>query len=674
MHRKKIGILAALIVVCFLISGFSYVTVVKPHMKENIVVQCVGREGSNLFAVDIRKGKQIVQNIRYSGHLTGIRLSFGTYGQKYDNGNLNLKLIECDSETELQNINIDLSQLEDNQPIDILFTEKVKFSKDKTYQFILSPGEGYKKDTELAIWCYDQNEGAYSTVLFPALFVDTLEVQGCWMLDVCKDYSVILGVHCLITILLIIVILIVFICQIKEVQIYKIFIPVSILLGCVYLFVVPVLGTFDEQVHLENILYHTSLIFEDDIQEDIDNDAEHLSFITRKEYVDYLMILKDWAPSPQKYVKYENLGENCFNAEEKAEFQLTTSILSPSYLYLPQIVGATIAYVFNCNLFTLVFIAALSNLLFYVIIISYSIKQIPFGKEMFFLLAICPSAIKSAASLSYDGFINCLAFLLISYIIKMVYSEKIDRKDLLIAAVIFVVLSPCKLVYIFMGFFFFMLPIRQKAGKGYFKEILCIGLGAALMLVVVQFNNIRSLMNRSQGVVMSPFGEESYSYLDIIRQPKAIIKLFVFTITRDLGDIVAKAFARIQYIEYPLFLIMGLVCCIIMVLFYSKKIIFTRKNKIVSVGTIFIVVSALFTSAIAWTKKTSISLMGVQGRYFIPILPICFLLLKSYMKNSKENASLKNRWILIFLFIEIVGIWVIFDKMIVGNYDSVVSW
>ena len=674
MRKKEIGILAILIVVCCLIGGFSYVTVLRPHMEKNIAVQCVGREGSNLFAVNIYKGEQIVQNIRYSGDLTGIRLSFGTYGQKYDNGNLNLKLIECNSEMELQNINIELSQLEDNRPLDILFTSKVNFSKDKEYQLILSAGEEYSEDTELAIWCYAQSEEAYSSILFPTLFVDNLEVQGCWVMDIYKDYSEILRLHRLITALLIIVVLTVFICQIKKIQIYKIFIPVGILLGCVYLFVVPVLGTFDEQVHLENILYHTSQIFEDNIQEDVDNDSGYSSFTTRKEYVEYSMILKDWTPSPQKYVKYENLFESCFDAEEKAEFQLTTSILSPSYLYLPQIIGATIAYACNCNLFTLVFIAAFFNLLFYVVIIGYSIKQIPFAKELLFLLAICPSAIKSAASLSYDGFINCIAFLLISYILKMVYSKKIARKDLLISAIIFVVLSPCKLVYIFMGFLFFMLPIIQKCGKGYLKEILCIGLGAMLMLVAVQFDNIVKLVNRSQGVVMSPFGSESYSYMDIIQQPKAIIKLFIFTITRDFGNIFAKAFARIQYIEYPLFLVVGLVCCIIMVLVYSDKVIFTRKSRIVSVITIFLVAGALFTSAIAWTKKESIVLMGLQGRYFIPILPVCFLLIKSYMKNSKEDVLIKNRWILVFLLIKIIGIWVIFDKMIVGNYDSIVSW
>ena len=195
-----------------------------------------------------------------------------------------------------------------------------------------------------------------------------------------------------------------------------------------------------------------------------------------------------------------------------------------------------------------------------------------------------------------------------------------------------------------------------------------------IMLLIVHYDNILNLVAKNQGTMTSPFGSESYSYFDVIQNPKDIIKLFTFTFTRDLGSIIAKAFARIQYIEYPILLVLGMILCIIMVLMYTKNIKISYKNKFIMIFNVLIVSGLLFASAIAWTKKESLTLMGVQGRYFIPVLPICFLLLKSSMRNGDDNSSVRNKWILLFFVIEIIGIWMIFDKMMVGNYDSIVAW
>ena len=55
-----------------------------------------------------------------------------------------------------------------------------------------------------------------------------------------------------------------------------------------------------------------------------------------------------------------------------------------------------------------------------------------------------------------------------------------------------------------------------------------------------------------------------------------------------------------------------------------------------------------FSMLLAWTPKTSLTISGVQGRYFLPLLPISLMLLKNKLIVFKKN---KNRFFLAFICI-----------------------
>lgn len=660
-------IFIVLIIFCCLSSAFVYFAVIRPEMNKNVAVEYIQQTAEKTFGVPIHENTKIVQDMQYSGKISGVRLIFGTYEQKYNDGNIDFKLIEEDSGEVLQNVEIFLGSVEDNKGVDIMFDESIDLDAKKKYQIIIEPGNGYNENYNVVLWCSLQNEKEYSKNIFSNMTVDEKVEYGCVLMAFYEGDTAVNMTWVLITLLIIVIVCITYIGFVKYYPLHQVFYPLCLLGGIIYLLAVPTLGTFDEQVHMQNVLYHVSNIFEEKVDE-----QENL-YVTKVEYVDYTSALRGWKPSKQKYAQLNQMFQKCYG-KKTIEVELETGILKPSYMYLPQSIGGIAGYAFGFNLYTLTFLASITNLIFYALVVGLAIKVIPIAKELLFLLALCPTPLKAAASLSYDAFINSLAFLVIALIIKMLCSQTILIKDYIMAAIAFILISPCKMVYIFLGLLFLAVPMKSFSKKRYFASIFGVTIGAVAMFIIVHFDNILKLVQKSQGTVISPFGLEAYSYFDIFRQPKAIIKLFVFTVTRDLGNIILKAFARIQYIEYPVLLSVGMVVCIVVIFVYSSKIIIPKVSKGFIVLSTFMVSGAIFASAIAWTTKESLTLMGVQGRYFVPVLPLVFLIGKAFVGTEKGSRSIKKVSLIIFLIIQIIGVWVIFDKMMMGNYDSIVSW
>lgn len=75
---------------------------------------------------------------------------------------------------------------------------------------------------------------------------------------------------------------------------------------------------------------------------------------------------------------------------------------------------------------------------------------------------------------------------------------------------------------------------------------------------------------------------------------------------------------------------------------YQNIIIF-----LISIAIIGLIFTSLY---LQWTKTESNSIMGIQGRYFLPILPLLLLLLS----NLKVKIEYSNENILKFIMISIL--------------------
>lgn len=72
----------------------------------------------------------------------------------------------------------------------------------------------------------------------------------------------------------------------------------------------------------------------------------------------------------------------------------------------------------------------------------------------------------------------------------------------------------------------------------------------------------------------------------------------------------------------------------------------TMKNKLTKYQTIIIlfiilaIIGLIFTSLyVQWNDESDITIIGVQGRYFIPIVPLCTLLICNKLKFKTEHTE-----------------------------------
>ena len=104
-------------------------------------------------------------------------------------------------------------------------------------------------------------------------------------------------------------------------------------------------------------------------------------------------------------------------------------------------------------------------------------------------------------------------------------------------------------------------------------------------------------------------------------------------------------------IAVPWWIIITLFMCILMVTFSEEKNY--SSNRIIKVGMLIIVAVSIALVCMAllldWTPITTYTINGVQGRYFLPVLPLLFIGMQSDCIKIEKGLSYKAVFISILM-------------------------
>lgn len=301
-----------------------------------------------------------------------------------------------------------------------------------------------------------------------------------------------------------------------------------------------------------------------------------------------------------------------------------------SLAYIPQVIGLSIGRLLNVNSTWLYILGRAMALLLYCFLMFWSIRLIPeFGKNILFIVGLLPMTIQQITSYNYDSILFDASFFLISYILYLAFDEEknyITLKDYIIVAVLILVIVPIKFIYIPILGLGLLVPKEKFGGK---KKKLYIAVGAIMLCIVVIF------VTRLGPVVKSvSTGPETYTLMDCIQDPIHTFVLFFRTIghyaTLYLQSMIGSPLGWFE-IVVPNIIIYGFALLLFCSLLgYQESYQWKREERIGLVllvcGVSFLILLALLQG---WTLKGSKFIEGVQGRYFIPILPIFLLALKN---------------------------------------------
>ena len=316
--------------------------------------------------------------------------------------------------------------------------------------------------------------------------------------------------------------------------------------------------------------------------------------------------------------------------------------------YLIPAFGITLARLLDVNSIGLLFLGRFFNLLLFVGMTYLALRKLPFGKEVMYGVTLLPMVVHLSASYSYDVLILSGIFFFTAYCLHLAYAaDRVRPVDILILAALMAAVGPCKMVYaVFMGLCL-LIPVKKFGGWG--KWALAAGcvLGAWVAAMV--------LVN---GQTVTAYATETENFIDWAQEPGFSLTLLLHQPVRTLQMFYNTLIWQAEHYHLTMLgAYLGNVDLVLdvpyaVLLFFTFGLIGLALRKpgenLVLVGgkrmwiwflCLLCAGATMFSMLLAWTPISSRTISGVQGRYFLPFLPVLLMTFKNDMVVMTKDPN-----------------------------------
>lgn len=418
----------------------------------------------------------------------------------------------------------------------------------------------------------------------------------------------------------------------------------AFLFGALYLFAITPLSVPDEVTHFQAVFELTNKLL------GTQGDAALIDFTGFKSQLNvctgYLRIVRELfgAPVPSAPV------------DAAVEVMGGMWTLTYSLEYAPQVIGYALARLLRANAVTAFMTARLFNLIFYVACVYWAIRLAPRFKVTLGLAALVPMALQQAASLSYDNFINALSLVLIASLLRAIFSEgAITPGELFPIFLSGALLAPAKGVYSFFIILFLFIPRARFQGR--VKRWGCFALLLGLCAAVFAIVSVPSLI-RIMSSTPPSFGAEGgtqYTLSFFFTNPGDALGIFSDSfnlyfstwLTQAVGSSLSTCNLDLPSWLVPVYLALLALSAQAQA---DDAAPLPRGMRAALCGIIFAVILAfMMTMFLTWIRATDKIIIGVQGRYFTPLLALGAIALNNRVLTLKRDIGAQLSLIAILL-------------------------
>ncbi len=327
-------------------------------------------------------------------------------------------------------------------------------------------------------------------------------------------------------------------------------------------------------------------------------------------------------------------------------------VVTTPLAYMPQAVGIAAGRLLGLGTMPLLYLGRLFNLLFFVAMTWLAMRRLPFGKEVLFAVALLPMTLHLSASFSYDVMIMGGMFLFTAVCLDLAYrAERVHVRDVLLLALLMAAVGPCKMIYAVMMGLCLLIPVCKFGGWRKWALAAAAVFGAwAVAMVLVNSQVVASYATETESYVQWA-GEPGYTLNQLIHQRILLMRMFYQTILWQAQQwhftMIGAYLGNLdEVLDVPYLVVCAFTLGLLGLAF--KKPGETIQISIRQRVWIFLVcagcvAAAMLSMLIAWTPLSSKVISGVQGRYFLPFLPVFLLALKNDMVVLTKD---RNRSIL----------------------------
>ncbi|MBR4139450.1 MAG: DUF2142 domain-containing protein [Lachnospiraceae bacterium] len=516
---------------------------------------------------------------------------------------------------------LDMSGAIDGEYLNFLFTHEVKDTKPHVFEIRLTPSAELKA-TELGIYTTEDGElftqvhkyfNIFLKKYFFFMFVgaEIFAVLFYWMVFVKK-------------------------CKIETTVLVSL-----LFLGLIYNFLLLPYMSPDERNHID-MTYRYS------------NDLLGIEYtgsdITIAKRMDDTKIELTESPSlANYYIVYNHLFEGVQD-DSLVVANSAINTYAPIFVYLPAVIGMTIARLLHFGSIAMLMLGRWCNLAFFALCVWWCMKKLPFGKMALAVIALFPMTIQQCNSFSYDAVITSVLFLFSTYIISMTYEEgPVKVSDVAILSVLSALLVYGKSgVYLPVCLAALLIPAKKFGNV--WKKLLTAG---SLMGI-----GLLSYINRNSGTVTqvlnttvetSAVGAAAGNAVDMgytvgyfLGNPWKLIQMLANTVADKsefyLESIVGQKMGWVE-IEISRVVLIGFVVLFIIAMMKVRgeaQYVTSGQKWWIAIVCLLSMGMILMGMLLTWTPFGYVSIEGVQGRYFTPLLILLSLL-------GRNNSVILNQ-------------------------------
>lgn len=634
MKKKRIWGLAVIIILFFLVAmyvsyeniwsrvlGCPWAVITAENSKNNL---------GNVNVVELQDGDILKQNIKMvSNNFTGFAVKI--YKQSKEEGNVKI-ILQDKNGRELEQWNLDSKELNEKEFYG-LYLEKVRkvkvgdiytveiipqlkendsFGIELTSSTILTGNMILNGEaTELSI-AYQLYDGTVSSLKY--LFLA----------------FIIVGVISTISLAIIL--------QSKSKQkIMLSFVVLAFFIGSMYIFAMPPFSAPDEAKHIITSYAGSNKLLGKEVVDangsvvsnsDLGICYAHEEYPTRSTYVEYLK---------------GALGkkENVVNTTISIGTPLSSSWIG----YFPQIIGVSFARIIGLNGEQVLILGRIFALLWYCMIMGMAINIVPFKKIVFFVVGLMPMTMQQVASFNYDSVLFGFCFLLIAYILNLIFrKDYVNWKDILV--ILFLAIGIGKIKYIYLPILVLLAFIPKEKFGGKNKKNKIIAFGMLFLMIGLGYSQMTMLVHAAEIGKLRADGLYQYTIKYVFQNIGDTIIVAVRTLLNQISfyieSMIASPLGWVD-IELPEIIVFAFIIVLLLSgLTDREKYSFSKKEKgVCYITAIFISGLVMAALLIAYTYIGSDIIMGIQGRYFIPILPLVLCAMECDWMNLRRNIDVE---------------------------------
>ena len=446
--------------------------------------------------------------------------------------------------------------------------------------------------------------------------------------------------------------------DVQKFKVEKFFIVSYIILGFLYLLLFTPLSTPDAAAHfLASYRYSNILV-------------HNLEWVGRFDDVNFYHMLMDGEVDGNNFNhNYGKLFENINFFADNSDIvnfrhQENRMKFYSFFCYIPQIFGFLIGRIFNLSAILTCYASRMATYLIYLFLYLRAIKLMPFQKNVIAFIGLLPISLMISSSFNYDVMVMLVTMNFIAVVFNLYAHDK--KTSLWECAIWSFLLGTVK-----GGGYIILLPLVfilwDKTDKR--KNIGILGVIFTGLMSIYYFDVY--LTKDMQFFQLHALKENNLSAKFAFEHPIEYLKMYIRAIYEEgniiLFSMIGSFLSHMRHVVSE-WISGGLLIVIIACsLFEQFNIRLSRKDSLLIWAIIIIFILTMPIMLLSYTPASDNHIRGIQGRYYLPILPLLLIVLsanKGKFRNSysqKFGDIIAQKGYVIYAFLSVLAVISIFN-------------